>query len=118
MKTASSTTNLIACVTIVGAVIVGFVTGPAFAQTSSPKDSGVFEFVFNYKPSELQSAPAAHELLARLESEVRDFCTPDGRITLDQRNQASACVAETMQRTIPKFASATVAQAYDLRASG
>lgn len=118
MQKASSTTRLIACVTIVGAVAVGFATGPAFAQTSSAKGQGAFEFAFDYKPSELQSAPSAEKLLARLESEVRDFCTPEGRISLDQHVQARECVAETMQRTIPKFASATVAQAYDLRAGG
>lgn len=116
MKTASSTTNLIACVVIIGAVAAGFATGPAFAQSEGDRDG--FAFKFAYSPSELQSAPGAEKLLARLESEVRDRCIPDGRITMDQHIQARACVTETMQKTISKFASATVAQAYDLRAGG
>lgn len=116
MKTSSSATNLIACVTIIGAVAAGFATGPALAQTRGDRDE--FAFKFAYSPSELQSAPGAEKLLARLESEVRDRCIPDGRITMDQHIQARACVSETMQKTISKFASATVAQAYDLRAGG
>ena len=118
MKTASSTTNLIACITIVVAFTLGFASGPATAQVSSSRESGEFEFAFAFSPSELESAPAAEMLLARLESRVRDFCTPDGRITSDQHNQARACVAETMQRVIPKFASATLAEAHNLRAGG
>lgn len=115
MQKASSTTNLIACVTIIGAVVAGMATGPAFAQQPG---AGEFQFAFKYKPSELLSAPAAEKLLVRLEGEVRDFCTPEGRLTLDQHNEARACIAETMESTVSKFASATVAQAYDLRARG
>jgi len=116
MKTSSSTTNLIACVTIMGAVAVGFATGPAFAQTSA--DSDPFEFKFAYQASELQSEPSAQKLLARLESQVRDHCNGKGRMTLDEHARTRDCVSETMQQTISKFASATVAQAYDLRAGG
>lgn len=116
MKTASSTTNLIACVAIVGAVTVGFISGPAFAQT---RDDAAFEFKFAYKASELQSAPAAEKLLARLENEVRDHCTSRmGRVTMDQHLLTRKCVDQTVQQTISKFASATVAQAYDTRTSG
>jgi UrcA family protein len=117
MKTASSTTNLIACVTIVGAITVGFASGPAFAQ--SGRDETAFEFKFAYKPSELQSAPAAEKLLVRLENEVRDHCAiTTGRVTMDQHLLTRKCVDRTVQETIAKFASATVAQAYDTRTSG
>ncbi len=116
MKTSSSTTNLIACITIIGAVAVGFATGPAFAQTG--RDRNAFEFQFVYAPSELQTAQGAEKLLARLESQVRGRCIPQGRMTTDQHAQARTCVTETMQKTISKFASATVAQAYDLQTGG
>ena len=116
MKTSSSTTNLIACITIIGAVAVGFATGPAFAQTG--RDRNAFEFQFVYAPSELQTAQGAEKLLARLESQVRGRCIPQGRMTTDQHAQARTCVTETMQKTISKFASTTVAQAYDLQTGG
>ena len=38
--------------------------------------------------------------------------------TLDEHARTRDCVSETMQQTISKFASTTVAQAYDLRAGG
>lgn len=116
MKRASSATNLIACITIVGAVAVGFATGPAFAQTG--RDADGFEFKFAYSPTELQSAQGAEKLLTRLEGEVRDHCAPAGRITMDQHLLLRSCVKETMQKTVSKFASVTVAQAYDVRAGG
>lgn len=116
MKKASSATNLIAFVTILGAVAAGFATGPAFAQTGSASDG--FEFKFVYSATELQSAQGAEKLLARLESEVRDRCAPQGRITMDQQVLLRSCVNETMQKTVSKFASASVAQAYDVRAGG
>ena len=116
MKKSSSTTNLIACVAIIGAIAAGFATGPAFAQSSADNDP--FQFKFAYKASELQSAPSAEKLLARLENAVRDHCNNKGRMTIDEHSRTRECVAATMQQTISKFASGTVAQAYDLRAGG
>lgn len=116
MRNSSSATKLIACVAIIGAVGLGFATGPAFAQTSSDNDA--FQFKFSFKASELQSAPAAEKLLSRLEAEVRDHCSGQGRLTLHEHTLARDCVSTTMQDTVSKFASATVAQAYDLRAGG
>jgi UrcA family protein len=116
MKTASLATNLIACAAIVGAVATGFATGPAFAQTAADNDA--FQFKFSYKASELQSEPAAQKLLARLEGAVRDHCNNKVRMTMDEHARTLDCVSDTMRQTISKFASGTVAQAYDLRAGG
>ncbi len=116
MKTASLATNLIACVTIIGAAAAGFATGPAFAQTNAHNDA--FQFKFSYKVSELKSAPSAEKLLARLEGEVRDHCNNKRRMTMDEHARTRDCVSDTMRQTISKFASGTVAQAYDLHAGG
>src|SRR5690606_33450463 len=108
MKTTSST-NLIASVAIVGALVAGFATGPAFAQAP-------FEFKFNYGAHELTTAPAAEKLLVRLEREVRAYCGGSTKMSIQQRNLVDECVSITMKESINKFDSPTVAQAFSAHA--
>lgn len=117
MKTASSTTSLIACAAIVGAFAAGFATGPAFAQEAS-FSTETFKFQFTYQPSELTAAPSAEKLLVRLQQDVRSYCGGNRKMTLDERSHVNECISKTMRESISKFDSATLAQAYETRAGG
>lgn len=117
MKTQSSATYLIASATIVGALVAGFATGPAFAQKASI-DTDTFQFRFIYQPSELDSAASAEKLLLRLKREVRDHCGGMQKMSLDQRSLVTECTNQTMRESIGKFGSATLAQAYETRTGG
>ncbi|MEZ6028252.1 MAG: UrcA family protein [Hyphomonadaceae bacterium] len=114
MKTSAST-NLIACTVIAGAFAVGFASGPAFAQT---KDRVPFAFEFTYAPGDLNSLPKADSLLSRLEQDVRRYCGGNRKMSIDERRYVDACIDKTMQESIAKFGSATLAQAYNSRADG
>jgi UrcA family protein len=118
MKTASSTTGLIACAVIAGAFAVGFATGPAFAQEATSFETESFKFQFTYKASELTAAPSAEKLLVRLQQDVRDHCGGNRKMTLDERSRVNACINATMKESIGKFGSSTLAQAYETRAGG
>lgn len=117
MKTASSTTNLIACAVIAGAFVAGFASGPAFAQDASFQTE-TFKFHFAYKSEELTAAPAAEKLLVRLQQDVRSHCGGNRKMSLDERSRVNTCINQTMRESIGKFGSATVAQAYETRAGG
>ena len=117
MKTSSSTTSLIACAAIAGAVAAGFATGPAFAEETSFRTEA-FKFPFSYSKSELASAPSAAKLLIRLQQDVRAHCGGKRRMTLNEREHVTACINGTMRESIGKFGSATLAQAYETRAGG
>lgn len=110
MKTTSST-NLIASIAIVGALVAGFATGPAFAEDETP-----FQFKFDYSPNELTNAPAAEKLLVRLEREVRDYCGGNTKMSLHEKSLVSECVDTTLRASISKFGSPMVAQAFTTRA--
>ena len=118
MKTASSTTSLIACAVIAGAFAVGFATGPAFAQETASFETESFKFQFAYQPSELTAAPSAEKLLVRLQQDVRNHCGGNRKMSLDERSHVNACITATMKESISKFGSATLAQAYETRAGG
>jgi len=117
MKTSSSTTSLIACAAIAGAVAAGFATGPAFAEEASFRTE-TFKFPFTYSTSELASAQRAEKLLVRLQQDVRAHCGGNRKMTLNEREHVTACINETMRESIGKFGSATLAQAYETRAGG
>lgn len=114
MKTASSTTSLIAVAVIAGAFAAGFATGPAFAQAPEAK-ADPFKFEFTFAPSELSTAPSAQKLLARLEQDVRRHCSVGGRLSIEQHQKVDACIDATMRETVSKFSGSTVAEAYQSR---
>ena len=117
MKTVLSTTNLVAAAVIGGAFAAGFFTGPAFA--GEPEDRTVpFAFNFAFSAEELTSTARAERLVARLERKVRFHCGANLRQPVAQRQEAMACVEETMTSQISKFGSEAVAQAYRSRAAG
>jgi UrcA family protein len=118
MKTASSTTSLIACAVIAGAFAVGFATGPAFAQESTSFETESFKFHFAYRPSELTAAPSAEKLLVRLQQDVRAHCGGNRKMSLDERSRVNDCINSTMKESIGKFGSSTLAQAYETRTGG
>ena len=118
MKTSSSATYLIASLTIAGALATGFATGPAFAQQASIK-TDQFKFAFKYQPAELASEDSADKLLQRLQREVRTYCSDGARkMTRDERSLVDACTNATIRKSIGKFGSATLAQAYGERSHG
>jgi UrcA family protein len=112
MKTTSST-SLTASIAIVGALVAGFATGPAFAEDKSP-----FAFAFNFSPNELTNAPAAEKLLVRLEREVRSYCGTNRKMSLHEKGLVDQCVDTTLRESIAKFGSPMVAQAFQSRADG
>ena len=117
MKTVLSTTNLIAAAVIGGAFATGFFTGPAFA--GEPEDRTIpFAFDFSFSPEELTSTPKAEQLVSRLERRVRAECGFNLKQSVAQRQEAMACVEETMKASVSKFGSEAVAQAYRSRAAG
>jgi UrcA family protein len=114
MKTTSRTT-LIACAVIAGAFTVGLASGPAMAD---PQKAIGFKFRFTYAPSELGSLPGAEKLLARLERDVRSYCSGNQKMSLAERKFVGECIDLTMKESVAKFANPTVAQAYQSRADG
>jgi len=114
MKTTSST-SLIACAVISGAFTVGFISGPALAQ---PDRDAPFEFQFNYSPNELTSASDAQSLLVRLEQDVTRYCGGGRKMSLDERRFVDTCIDKTMKDSVARFASSTLAQAFQSRADG
>lgn len=117
MKTASSTTSLIACAVIVGAFAIGFATGPAFADKALTKDKP-FAFEFAFEQSELTSAPAAEKLLTRLEQGVRKHCGDRNGLGTEKQANVDRCIDTTMRESVAKFGSSMVAQAYQSQAGG
>jgi UrcA family protein len=118
MKTVLSTTNLIAAAVIGGAFAAGFVTGPAFAGEPEAQQSEPFAFEFSFSPAELTSTAKAEGLVTRLERRLRSYCGVNLKQSVAQRQDALACVEETMKSSISKFGSEAVAQAYRTRAAG
>jgi len=120
MKTTISATHLIAAAVIAGAFATGYMTGPAFADEGrNAADATVkFDFDFTYHPDELNSTPKATKLLQRLENKVKGECGMYRKMSVNEREFARACVAETMKTSIAKFGSEAVAQAYKARADG
>ena len=118
MKTALSTTNLIAAAVIGGAFAAGYFTGPAFAGEPDEQRTIPFAFDFAFSPEELTSTARAESLVLRLERRVRAHCGANLKMPIDQRRDAKACVEETMNASISKFGSEAVAQAYRTRAAG
>ena len=118
MKTVLSATHLIAAGVIAGAFTVGFLSGPAFA--SEPQaDADLFQFKFQYEPSELTNSDSARKMLARLERQVSRECGGDEtRIPMTERRRVKACVDVTMGKAIEGFGSATLAEAYRSRTGG
>jgi UrcA family protein len=117
MKTVFSTTNLIAAAVIGGAFATGFFTGPAFA--GEPEERTIpFAFDFAFSPDELTSTASAEKLVSRLERRVRSQCGANLKMPVAQRQEALACVEQTMKASISKFGSEAVAQAYKSRAAG
>ena len=117
MKTALSTTNLIAAAVIGGAFAAGYFSGPAFA--GEPEERTIpFAFDFAFTPDELTSTAKAEDLVSRLERRVRVHCGANLKMPVAQRAEAMACVEETMKASISKFGSEAVAQAYRSRAAG
>ncbi|MDP3736844.1 MAG: UrcA family protein [Hyphomonadaceae bacterium] len=117
MKT-PSTTHLIAAAVIAGAFTAGYLTGPAFAEQSQATEARPFDFDFVYAPEELSSTPKAEKLLKRLERKVRAECGGNRKMSVNEHAFVQACINETMQNSIAKFGSETVAQAYRTRADG
>jgi len=117
MKTALSTTHLIAAAVIAGAFGIGFFSGPAFADQPG-KQSAQFEFRFAYSPSELTAAPQASKLLNRLEHAVRRECGGNRKMSINERKTVDECIDRTMKASVPRFGSEAVAQAYKSRAAG
>lgn len=117
MKTTNST-NLIACVAIAGALTAGFASGAATAQSDSARIDANFEFPFTYAADELTSIDQANSLLSRLERKVRRHCDDSRRMSLEERRLVEACVAKTMEDSIQKFGSSSLAQIYANRADG
>lgn len=119
MKTTLSTTHLIAVAVIGGAFATGFFSGPAFASPDPEQEAVPFDFKFEYKPTELTSAPKAEKLVSRLERAVRRECADGNRkLPISEHRQVQACVNETMRSSIARFGSEAVAQAYKSRAAG
>ena len=118
MKTVLSTTNLIAAAVIGGAFAAGYFTGPAFAGEPDEQRSVPFAFDFAFTPDELTSTAKAESLVSRLERKVRSECGANLKQPVAQRQEALACVEETMKASISKFGSEAVAQAYRTRAAG
>ena len=117
MKTVLSTTNLIAAAVIGGAFATGFFTGPAFA--GEPEERNIpFAFDFAFSQDELTATAKAEDLVSRLERRVRSHCGANLKMPVAQREDAMACVEETMKTSISKFGSEAVAQAYRSRAAG
>ena len=121
MKTMISTTHLIAVAVIAGAFAIGFFSGPALAGEPAA-GATQFKFKFHFSPDELTSTPMAKKMLIRLERKVRDYCGANPKMPRAQREfereMVGKCVSETMSKTIAKFGSATVAEAYKSRAEG
>ena len=117
MKTVLSTTHLFAAAVIGGAFAAGFFTGPAFAGEPQGKTIP-FAFDFSISPDELASTAQAEKLVSRLERKVRVHCGANLKQPVAQRQEAMACVEETMKSSISKFGSEAVAQAYRTRAAG
>jgi UrcA family protein len=113
MKTTSKTA-LIATLAITGAFAAGFSSGPAFAQ-NAPQ---TFQFEFKYDAAELGSLDGANNLLTRLQSVVTAYCGANGKVPPSERWAKETCVERTMRDSIAKFASPTVAEAYETRARG
>jgi UrcA family protein len=118
MKTALSTTNLIAAAVIGGAFAAGYFTGPAFAGEPQERRTIPFAFDFAFSPDELTSTSKAEDLVARLERRVRTHCGANLKMPVAQRQGAMACVEETMKTSISRFGSEAVAQAYKSLAAG
>lgn len=117
MKTVLSTTNLIAAAVIGGSFAAGFFTGPAFAGEPEER-TAAFSFDFAFSQDELTSTDKAERLLSRLERRVRSQCGVNLKMPVSQRQDALACVEDTMKASISKFGSEAVAQAYRSRAAG
>ena len=117
MKTVLSTTNLIAAAVIGGAFAAGYFTGPAFAGEPEQRTTP-FAFDFAFSLDELTSTAKAEDLVSRLERRVRAHCGANLKMPVAQREEAMACVEETMKTSISKFGSEAVAQAYKSRAAG
>jgi UrcA family protein len=118
MKTVLSTTNLIAAAVIGGAFATGYFSGPAFAGEPEEQRTIPFAFDFAFSPEELTSTAKAEDLVSRLERRVRSHCGLNLKMPVAQREEAMACVEETMKASISKFGSEAVAQAYRTRAAG
>lgn len=106
------TAGLVFCAAIGSSLL----TPPAVAQTSD-KDAG-FSFPFRYSIDELSNPEAARQMVSRLEHTVRRYCGDYGRMSIDAKAQVTACVDATMKKSVTKFGSETIAQAYQSRTSG
>jgi UrcA family protein len=112
MKTAVSTTHILAAGVIAGAFTIGFMSGPAFAQSK-----GDFKFDFAFEKSELETSDSAAKLLTRLESKVKRYCanlTTGSRL----RQKDDTCFKSTMDTTVAGLGSSMVAELYKSRAAG
>lgn len=109
-----TSTPVIACILIVGALGLGFASGPAVAQSGND----AFAFNFHFDRTDLTAPGGAERVLARLEQAVRRHCGDSRLVTLAEHKHVEACVNATMETNLAKFGSSDLAEAYRSRAVG
>ncbi len=103
-------TNLISN-TLAVAACAGLMLSAA-AHAEAPQAGEKFAANFAYNAKELQTEEGAAKLLSRLERAVRAECeTGQGR-SMHERQLTRQCIDKTMQTTITKFGSSSLAAAY------
>lgn len=100
---------------IAAACVVGASGTAAAGPASSDRD---FTLNFRYAKAELATPEGQKALLSRLETRVRQSCTPAGtRYPVTSRN-IGVCVDKTIKKAIGKFNSEALASLYTSRTAG